>query len=81
MNHKKRGAVALKLFIDKSIELEPSLKDKRYWECPFHFELQKEAWLRSLVLYGHEENQEHPERDMEQDPLPRATGTNEPVKG
>ena len=82
MNDKRRGAVALKLFIQKSLELEPSLKDKRYGEWPFDFELQKEAWLRTLVLYGeHEENQEHPERDTEPDPLPRATGTNEPVRG
>ncbi|CAH3183321.1 unnamed protein product, partial [Porites lobata] len=48
MNDKRRGAVALKLFIEKSIELEPSLKDKRYREWPFDFELQKEAWLRTL---------------------------------
>ena len=81
MNDKRRGAVALKLFIEKSIELEPSLKDKRYREWPFDFELQKEAWLRTLALYGHEENQEHPERDTEPGPLPRATGTNELAKG
>ena len=81
MNDKRRGAIALKLFIEKSIELEPSLKDKRYREWPFDFELQKEAWLRTLALYGHEENQEHPERDTEPDPLPRATGTNELAKG
>ena len=81
MNDKRRGAIALKLFIEKSIELEPSLKDKRYREWPFDFELQKEAWLRTLALYGQKENQEHPERDTEPDPLPRATGTNEQVEG
>ena len=81
MNDKRRGAVALKLFIEKSIELEPSLNDKRYREWPFDFKLQKEARLRMLALYGHKEHQEHPERDTEPDPLPRATGMNEPVKG
>ena len=50
MNDKRQGAVALKLFIEKSIELEPSLKEKRYREWPFDFELQKGAWLRTLAL-------------------------------
>ena len=81
MNDRRRGAVALKLFIEKSIEPEPSLKDKRYREWPFDCELKKEAWLKTLTLYGHEEHREHPERDTEPDPLPQATGTNEPVKG
>ena len=54
MSDKQRGGIALKLFIDKSIELEPSLKVKHYREWHFDLELQKEAWIRTLALYDQE---------------------------
>ena len=79
MKDKLRGGIALKLFIDKTLELEPSLKTKHYRDWPFKFELQKEAWLRTLALYDREEV--HPGRDTEPDPRPRSTGTNVPVEG
>ena len=72
----KQGVVALKLFIDKALELDPSLT-KTYRDWPFDFEMQRDFWLKWLAVHDLERKVD-PERDMEPDPRPLSNGTSAP---
>lgn len=72
----KQGVVALKLFIDKALELDPSLT-KTYRDWPFDFEMQKDSWLKWLAVHDLERTV-NPEHDMAPDPQPPSNGTSAP---
>ena len=64
--HENRGALALKLFIDNALEVDPDLKKvENYADWPFEFELQRREWLATLAL--HDPAAARLGRDMEQD--------------
>ena len=63
----------LKLFIDEARNMDSSLRDKDHREWPFDFQLQREAWLKTLSLHD-------PERDTERDLRLPWNGTNGPVE-
>ena len=75
--NRRVAACALKKFIGKALEVDETLKERPFWEWPFDYGSQKEAWLKTLTSYGF--GPPSPGTDMEPSPAPRSTDTNGPT--